>query len=180
LQSQDPVLSSAGGIHAFFKQYGGGSKKDIPNAPTNSDLNVFKTTTTMADRLPLPSFAIDKKLTRSELLFSIATQIDARSLLIQGDTEFFLFMDMRAELQWASFNMTSRKWVIATEAYNIRLAELYKKQGIQLATKKNPRALMDKLGQLEPKIANRIATNDFTCESKSHCHHFYISYSFLS
>lgn len=72
-------------------------------------------------------------------------------------------MEMRAEFQWASFNMTSRKWVAATETYNLRLEELCKAKGA-VAMKKNPRALMDKLGQIEPKIAVRIATGNFICK----------------
>lgn len=46
-------------------------------------------------------------LTRSQLLFSIGTAMDIRSLAVHGDTEFYLFMDMRAEFQWTSFAMTS-------------------------------------------------------------------------
>jgi len=130
----------------------------------NTPQQVFPTTANLSDLLPLPTPAIEKSLTRSQLLFTIATQIDPRSLLIKGDDEFYLFMEMRAELQWASFNMTSRKWVTATHAYNLRLEESDKKRGIQTTIKKNPQALMDTLGQVEPKIAQRIATNNYMCE----------------
>jgi hypothetical protein len=116
-----------------------------------------------SDILPLPSSAAEKQLTRSQIIFSISTQINPLSLLIQGDTEFFLFMDMRSEFQWASFSMTSRKWVVATETYNHRLEELCRAKGV-VAIKKNPRALMDKLGHIEPKIANRLATGNFICK----------------
>ena len=48
-------------------------------------------------------------LTRSEWLFSIATQSDIQALTIKENEEFYLFMDMRAENGWASFNLTSQK-----------------------------------------------------------------------
>jgi hypothetical protein len=79
-------------------------------------------------------------------------------MAIKGDDEFFLFMDMRAERQWTSFNMTSRKWVGATTSYNIRLEA----KNIA-AVKKNPRALVDLLGRIEPKISKRIIDQDFKC-----------------
>jgi hypothetical protein len=79
-------------------------------------------------------------------------------MVIKGDDEFFLFMDMRAEHQWASFNMTSRKWVAATSAYNERLEAKNKS-----LVKKNPCALVDLLGRIEPKISKRIIDQDFMC-----------------
>ena len=89
---------------------------------------------------------------------------------IKADTEFYLFMDMRAEHQWASFNMTPKKWVIATQAYNSRLEALNKTEHRATITK-NPRALMDMLGEVESKVANRLLKNDFVCKLKSHLAH---------
>jgi hypothetical protein len=112
---------------------------------------------------PLPS-PPTAGLTRSQLLFSIGTAMDIRSLAVQGDTEFYLFMDMRAEFQWTSFAMTSQKWVTATHVYNERLEHQTRVQGI-LFVRKNPRALMEKLGEIEPKISKRLLTKNFKCSS---------------
>lgn len=76
--------------------------------------------------------------------------------------EFFLFMDMRVEFQWVSFSMTSRRWIVATEEYNARLEVLNKKQGLS-TVKKNPRALLDKLGEIETKVSARIFSKNYTC-----------------
>ncbi|KAL6303302.1 hypothetical protein BKA93DRAFT_818125 [Sparassis latifolia] len=113
----------------------------------------------------LPSLMI-KGLTRSQQIFSITTSINANSLRILTDTEFYLFMDMRVEGKWRSFNMTPRKWVIAAEAYNTRLEALNHGKGLS-TIRKTPRALMDKLGELEPKILAHITAEDYTCEFAS-------------
>jgi hypothetical protein len=76
--------------------------------------------------------------TRSQHLFSIATGIDPRSLTFQNSDEFYLFMNMRAEFKWLSYQMTSERWVLATEEYNRRLVE---KMG-QSIIQKNPQALL--------------------------------------
>lgn len=62
-----------------------------------------------------------ERLTKSQRLFSLATQMDVRSLNISGDVEFYLFMEMRAEGQWVSFRMTPPKWVSETSEYNSRM-----------------------------------------------------------
>ncbi|KAL6307078.1 hypothetical protein BKA93DRAFT_770448 [Sparassis latifolia] len=98
---------------------------------------------------------------RSQRLFSVVTGINPSSLSISADSEFYLFMDMRAEGKWASFNMTPAKWVAAAEAYNARLEELTKSRGLPMA-RKTPRALMEKLGELEPKILACIIAKDYT------------------
>ncbi|KAF8178001.1 hypothetical protein BJ912DRAFT_1146430 [Pholiota molesta] len=114
--------------------------------------------------LQLPAELKDQGLTRSQLLFSIGTTVDPRALRILGDDEFYLFMDMRAELQWISFSMTSSKWAIATKAYNERLAKLGKEKHFNVI-KKNPRALMDKLNEIEPMISERLGDKDFISKS---------------
>lgn len=111
--------------------------------------------------LPPPPTA---RLTRSQLLFSIGTAMDIQSLAVQGDIEFYLFMDMRGEFQWTSFAMTSQKWVTATHVYNERLEHQTRVQGV-LFIRKNPRALMEKLGEIEPKISKRLLTKNFKCSS---------------
>jgi hypothetical protein len=104
------------------------------------------------------------KLTRSQRLFSLATEIDIRSLSLKADGEFYLFMDMRSELQWASFHMTSHKWVMATREYNGRLALQNAAAGLP-TFEKSPRALMQLLGEIEPQIALRVMSNNFICAS---------------
>jgi len=79
---------------------------------------------------------------------------------IRDDREFYLFMDMRTENQWASFNMTPKKWVAATHDYNKRLEALNMTRHHQTIAKM-PKALMEMLGDVETKIANRILKNDF-------------------
>ena len=85
------------------------------------------TTLTLAKSLPLP-VSNPNQLTRSQLLFQQAAGIDPRALRISSgeDGAFFLFMDMRLECQWVSYDMTPAKWVKATEEFNERLAELGK------------------------------------------------------
>lgn len=96
--------------------------------------------------------------TRSQQLFSLATGIDSRSLTLQDSIEFYLFMDMRAEFKWLSYQMSSKRWVLATEEYNHRLAQ---KKGSSIV-EKNPQALLRALGDIEPKLMNRIIKNEYT------------------
>ncbi|KAF8973794.1 hypothetical protein BDZ97DRAFT_1751761 [Flammula alnicola] len=110
--------------------------------------------------LPLPSALRTKGLTRSQLLFSVGTSIDPRALQITGDDEFYLFMDMRAEFQWISFGMTASKWASAAKIFNDRLEVVGKKKNIEII-KKNPRALVDKLNAIEPKISDRILKGNY-------------------
>jgi hypothetical protein len=82
-------------------------------------------------------------LTRSQSLFSILTGINVHALSIEtGDV--FLFMDMREELGWVSYNTTSRRWVLATANYNSRLEALNLAKNIATVPK-HPRALMEHL-----------------------------------
>jgi hypothetical protein len=116
-----------------------------------------------ADVFQLPVPLNLQGLTKSQRLFSVATQIDVRSLTVSGDVEFYLFMDMRAERGWASFKMTPYKWVAETVSYNARLEELNKKADKPFIPK-NPRALVDKLAAIKIKITDRLATQNFKCE----------------
>jgi hypothetical protein len=105
---------------------------------------------------PLPNPISTDKLTRSQRLFSAATQIHPKSLSIGVGDEFFLFMELREEQQWTSFGMTPRKWVSATQEYNTRLQAKN-----QASVTKQPRALVEKLGEIEPKVLDRLARRDF-------------------
>jgi hypothetical protein len=149
------------GIHAIFKpQQPSFTQKTTlaSHCDRNSNIN--------SDPLPLPA---DKSyLTRSQLIFSLATQTDPRTLTIQRGDEFFLFMDLRKEHQWASFKMTSHKWVLTTKAYNLRLQSSCSSEGRSFVAK-NPRALLDKLGEIEQMIAQRIATGNYLCM----CNYFF-------
>lgn len=111
---------------------------------------------------PLPLSSLS--LTRSQLIFSAATSINARSLAIEHGDEFYLFMDMRETHQWSSFTMNSQKWVAATKLFNEALAQNQKAKGLSTAIKKNPRALMEKLGEIEANVMKRSVTKDFTCK----------------
>jgi hypothetical protein len=172
-----PSQADKGSVHTFFKfqhspndnlkRLGTNLKRNLPVGnnlkervvPTLPSLEL----SSLTRPLPPPTTA---GLTRSQLLFSIGTDMDVRSLAVQGDVEFYLFMEMRAEFQWTSFTMTSQKWVSATHIYNERLEQQTRVRGI-LFIRKNPRALMEKLGEIEPKISKRLLTKNFKCLSFS-------------
>jgi hypothetical protein len=135
--------------------------------------NPDQSLTKLASPLQLP----DSQLTRSQRLFSIATQTDVRSLAIKDDAEFYLFMDMRAEKKWVSFNMTSHRWLTASQEYNARLQAQNDAKNCS-TIKKNPRALMDLLGTIEAKVSERIIKNDYVCEFSFI--HFQFKHSHLS
>ena len=152
------------GLDAFFKPHRSTSlpgaisnKPRVTSSGTNSSpVDPLKK---LSSLLKLPD---SQKLTRSEQLFSLATKTDVRSMSIRDDGEFYLFMDMRAENLWASFNMTSCKWVTATQDYNTRLEALNVGRN-RPTIKKNPRALLELLGEIEAKISERIIKNNFVC-----------------
>ncbi|KAI6030972.1 hypothetical protein EDC04DRAFT_2548900, partial [Pisolithus marmoratus] len=95
--------------------------------------------------------------TRSQQLFSIATGIPPESLVISGEDQFYLFMEMQAEFRWLSYQMTSRKWVDATNEYNRRLIL---KLGPSVM-KKNPQALLQLLSRIECWLIERIIKDDY-------------------
>ncbi|OBZ70866.1 hypothetical protein A0H81_09129 [Grifola frondosa] len=84
-------------------------------------------------------------------------------------------MDLRLEQQWTSFAMTPRKWVTAANDYNARLESVNRSNG-RSTIYKTPRALMEKLGAVEPEILSRFASSNFTSKGESedfwhkHCH----------
>jgi hypothetical protein len=131
-----------------------------PRTPSTTLSNNPSATPASTDVFNLPVGPEFEKLTRSQRLFSIATQTDVRALNISRDVEFYLFMEMWSERQWVSFRMTPLKWVGETREYNSRL----QKQDPTMIPK-HPRALMDKLIVMEVKILERIATNNFKCKS---------------
>lgn len=78
----------------------------------------------LVSKLPLVG---SSALTPSQALFSRLTELDIRCLRIGQGVEFFIFMDLRAELGWASFKMNAFKWVNATQEYNNKLTEYGRK-----------------------------------------------------
>ncbi|KAG2360921.1 hypothetical protein BDR07DRAFT_1288516 [Suillus spraguei] len=99
--------------------------------------------------------------TQSQCLFSIAMGINPCSLILQNLDEFYLFMDMRAEFKWLSYQMTSKRWVLAMEEYNHHLIEKIGQSVIQ----KNQQAFLCVLGDIKPKLMSKITRNNYTCES---------------
>lgn len=82
-------------------------------------------------------------------------------------------MRLRAEHKWASYNMSPSKWVAAASAYNAEVDHLNVQKHKNMV-RKTPRALMEKLGEVESRILARIATNNYACECptskpSSHC-----------
>ncbi|EIW64988.1 uncharacterized protein TRAVEDRAFT_159779 [Trametes versicolor FP-101664 SS1] len=136
----------------------------------------FKQPPIIHSSLPSPTIS---GLTRSQRLFSVATGVDPRSLSFPRNAdaeEYFLFMRLRKEQQWASFRMTPFDWVCAASLYNTELQKLNRERGRALVMK-TPRALMEKLGELEPDILGRIATDNYSSRNhkdspfwREHCH----------
>ena len=108
--------------------------------------------------LPVPTIS---GTTRSQILVSLITGLDPRSLKFpNNDDEFYLFMELRAEYKWVTYNMSALNWVEAASIFN---ATLEKKKGAG-TIRKTPRALMEKLEDVEKKIHFRLKNNDFKCK----------------
>ncbi|OJT10741.1 hypothetical protein TRAPUB_12742 [Trametes pubescens] len=92
---------------------------------------------------------------------------------VPEDIEFFVFMDLRAEQKRTSFSISSRMSVGATEEFNSRLAIRYTEKGLPPPFPKHPRALADKLADIETTIIKKISANDYTwnLRSLSSSHH---------
>lgn len=114
----------------------------------------------LTSQLPLPSDA--SRLTRSQRIYTIHAGINHTAFVIRPGTEYYLFMDMRAEHQWASFKLNPRSWTKWTHEYNDNL-EL-KNQAMGIPTiRKNPRALVEHLAQIEDEIFSRLLKKYFKC-----------------
>ena len=160
------ALPPQSNLLSFFAQSRKASTTSLaPKLSTQSHTAKATDLPALSQRLPMPNSNL-AGLTRSQSLFTLSTGIDARALSIDGNggnEEFFLFMEMRAEKRWVSYNMNTHKWVPATIEYNSRLAELNAAKNIAPTIPKHPRALMEQLGDIETKISARIANNNFTC-----------------
>ncbi|PIL26811.1 hypothetical protein GSI_11072 [Ganoderma sinense ZZ0214-1] len=109
--------------------------------------------------LPIP---IISGTTCSQILISLVTGLDPRSLKFSNDDdEFYMFMDLRATYKWVTYNILALTWVEAASIFN---AALEKKRGKD-AVRKTPRALMEKLEDIEKTIHFRIKNKDFKSRS---------------
>jgi hypothetical protein len=140
---------------------GPSSTHHTPTASGRPEKSKSVTISFLSQRLPPPARSM-AGLTRSQSLFSLYTGVDACALAINSSKEFYLFMDLRAEQRWVSYNMNSRKWLTATNEFNCRLEALDASKNVKHIPK-HPRALMEQLGNVEMKIATRIACNNFKC-----------------
>ena len=113
----------------------------------------------LAQPLPVPSDS--RLLTRSERLFKAHTGIHPMSLRIDGNDEYYLFMDLRAQNRWASYLMTSGMYVEATKIYNQALEEFHHNKPGPRPIPKSPRAIMEELGRTEALVLARLAKQDF-------------------
>ncbi|GBE84526.1 hypothetical protein SCP_0605050 [Sparassis crispa] len=152
-------------VHPFFvAQRSAGNNKPARRCAESMSAGTSESALILAQ--VLPPLQIDG-LTRSQRIFSISTEINAASLSISTDAEFYLFMDMWAEHKWASFNMSPSKWVAAAEAFNACREVLNGPRGLPMI-RKTPRALMDKLGELKLKVLSRINSKNYTCSHENH------------
>ncbi|KAK7062280.1 hypothetical protein R3P38DRAFT_3167271 [Favolaschia claudopus] len=156
-------------IHPFFT--GTASEaKTITNPPvlltkSPESTPMVKSLAQLTAPLPLPAASTgSKKLTRTQQFFASSTGTDPQSLSIQHGAEWHLFMRLRSKLQWRAVDMTPKKWVTATTAYNNELRTLPTSSKQSLAPK-NPRALVQQLGDIETKITQRIANKNFASQS---------------
>ncbi len=121
---------------------------------------------TLSAPLPEPTSNVGPELqglSRSERLFTLQTGMNPQALKVNSDTEFFTFMDLRFEEGWATYKMTSRKYVEATDLYNARLLQANEAKGVVLTIKKRPRAIADKLAEIEAICSQRINAGNFIC-----------------
>lgn len=148
-------------IAAYFKDSKDGSflthsnaaAKPLTPSGNSAAINIFK----------LPVSEQLKHLTPSERLFTFATRIDVSSLEITVDWEFFLFMEMRGKEKWSTNRMSSHKYMEAANQFNAKLAERARSKNCTF-TAKNPRAIVDKLAEVERQVLNRIATGNYKCK----------------
>ncbi|THH31610.1 hypothetical protein EUX98_g2599 [Antrodiella citrinella] len=133
--------------------------------------------------LPLPAHIARRAFTPTELLFSLATNIDTRSLKIGEDDEFYLFMELRKIYGWSSFGMTTTRWAQATIEYNNRLQvirdDAARRNGLltRPIVKKSPKALIEKILNVEKNVLVRLKTRNFVSKRsgtetfwKEHCY----------
>ncbi len=83
---------------------------------------------------------------------------------------FFIFMDLRAVHKWRSYEMTAFDWLVATTHYNNAVSEKNKSylkngQDEKVMALKVPRALLEKLREVEADILMREKQGNYKCTS---------------
>ena len=74
----------------------------------------------------------------SQRIYAIHSGIDHMAFVIHSGIEYFLYMDMCVESQWASYKFNNWTWVKVTQEYNNTLENKNKK--LRLSTvQKHPR-----------------------------------------
>ena len=111
----------------------------------------------------LPLSADANGLIHSKSLFTIAIDIDPRSLMINRNIEYLLFIDLHNKYKWCLFNITSSKYIVCIELFN---AELKKKYCVlnKPFIIKNPCVLINKFGEIEPYILMCILNKNYKCK----------------
>ncbi|TFY78545.1 hypothetical protein EWM64_g5465, partial [Hericium alpestre] len=136
------------------------------NTPATDMSTVQARTAPLTAPLPVPQHG-PRGLSRSQHIWAIMTNMDPRSLEINWGIEFFTFMKLRAQHQWASFSMTTRGWTAATPVYNTQLALDYAKAKIPEApVEKHPRALLRMITKVEKIIISHMKNNKYASTSK--------------
>ncbi|KAJ3474317.1 hypothetical protein NLI96_g12526 [Meripilus lineatus] len=111
----------------------------------------------------------------SRQLYAKLTGIPISTFKIEHGPEFFLFMEMRANGNWIAHKISPRSWIRLTQEYNDALEVKNTSLGL-LTIRKNPRALMEKQGEVEKIILGRLAARNFASSSgntsfwERHCH----------
>ncbi|PIL33226.1 hypothetical protein GSI_04676 [Ganoderma sinense ZZ0214-1] len=168
------LQNNPGTLNAMFSQ---ASQATTGNASTG----VSPSALTPTNELCLPRPAI-VGLTRSQRLFSVITQVDPRSLTFgsgASSREFFLFMSLWATHRWATFQMSPYDWVCAASTYNTAIKDLNHEHRSSLPFK-TPRALLDKLSEVEGKIFVCIRDSNYCSRSggtafwEHHCKAVYL------
>ena len=81
-------------------------------------------------------------------------------------------MEMRYIQKWVSFNLSSKAWVQITREYNDALEKRNTAEGLP-TIRKNPQALVEKLGEIEGKILIHLAQQNFTCGCGLQCNYIW-------
>jgi hypothetical protein len=133
----------------------GKGRKVIPGTAIKFPLSPSVSTPESSTSFILPPSVLTDGLTRTQLVFARHTGIDPRSLTLDS-REYFLFMELRAEYKWQSWNIDWRK---VTTHFNDANKE--KHPGVAL---KWPKALINTLAKVEVKILERLASGNYVCK----------------